>query len=180
MKVRIIITEHEYNIIRSKLLPPNDPNEHFGFGVAGVSRFAGICNLLLRKFIFTDSSCLLKQSGANIRPDLRFVQYVWTIAQKSNSVLIDLHTHPFCDADVTFSCIDNASELESFPKAVEYLGEGPHASIVLGRNSLDARWYNPKTCSVEPVIMVKILGESLTTIIPTSGLHMYVPNQINN
>jgi hypothetical protein len=170
MKVTIIATERAYNLVKQVLLPPCDPNEHFGFGVAGVSRIAGTCNLLLRKFILADSSCLANQSGASIRPDPRFVRYVWAVAKKSNSVLIDFHTHPFCDMGVTFSSIDDNSELDSFPKAVEYLGEGPHASVVLGKDSLDARWFNPTTHSLVPVTAVKILGESLTTIITTSGL----------
>jgi len=83
--------------------------------------------------------------------------------------LIDFHTHPFSDKNVCFSCIDDRSEYESFPKVVEYLGQGPHASIVFGRNSLDARWYDPKTKILKPVLEIRILGEKLVKIIPTSS-----------
>ena len=169
MKTCIITTEWEYDYLRSQLFPPGSEDEHFGFGLAGVNRYSEGCNILLRKFIFADSSCLEKQSGGYIRPKLAFVKYVWTLAKKSDSVLIDLHTHPFCDKGVSFSPIDDNSESGSFPMAVEYLGEGPHASIVFGRNSLDARWYNPQTKTSEPIASVKILGNTLKAITPTSS-----------
>ena len=170
MKVDIIITQIQYNRIYEELFPPNDSNEHFGFGIAGVSSYKGGCNLLLRDFISTDSSCLLMQSGASVRPEPRFVDSVWTLARKSNSCLIDFHTHPFSDTGVTFSGIDDNSEKQSFPMAVEFLGNGPHASIVLGRKSLDARWYNPNTTMLKPITLVKVIGEKRKIIVPTSSL----------
>jgi len=170
MKVNIVVTEQEYSYLHRKLFPPGDSNEHFGFGLAGINRCHGGCDLLLRKFISADSSCLLGKSGASVRPDPRFVDYVWTLAKKSSSHLIDFHTHPFSDINVSFSEIDDRSESESFPKAVECLGEGPHASIVLGKNSLDARWYNSQTNTLEPIDSVKILDDKLIIIIPTSSL----------
>ena len=170
MKVNIILTQIQYNKIHCSLLPADDPNEHFGFGIAGVSFYKGGCNLLLRDFIPADSSCLLVQTGASVRPKPGFIDYIWTLAKKSNSCLIDFHTHPFCDAGVSFSSIDNDSESKSFPMLVEFLGDGPHASIVLGRNSLDARWYNPETTILEPISLVKVIGEKLEFIVPTSSL----------
>ncbi|GAF89265.1 unnamed protein product, partial [marine sediment metagenome] len=121
------------------------------------------------EFALADNSCLLDQSGASVRPDPRFIDYIWTLVKKSNSSLIDFHTHPFSDTNVGFSGIDDRSEMESFPKAVEYLGNGPHTSVVLGRNSLDGRWYNPITKTLEPIAALKILGQKLTTITPTSA-----------
>jgi len=170
MKVNIINTEQEYTYLHRKLFPHGDSDEHFGFGLAGINRYHGGCDLLLRKFILADNSCLSRQSGVSVRPDPKFVQYVWTIAKKSNSSLIDFHTHPFSDTNVSFSGIDDRSEYESFPKAVEYLGEGPHASVVLGRNSLAARWYNPQTNTLDPIDSVKILRNKLITITPISSL----------
>ena len=163
------MTGQQYNRIRENLLPPNDANEHFGFGIASVSRFGDTVRLLLRDFIPADSSCLLSQSGASVRPDPRFVNYIWALAKKSNSSLIDFHTHPFSDKSVTFSSIDDRSEMESFPQAVQFLGNGPHASVVLGRNSLDARWYDPDKKSLQPVTQVKIIAEKLISFIPTSA-----------
>ena len=92
------------------------------------------------------------------------------MAKKSNSGIIDFHTHPFSDINVSFSGIDDRSDYESFPKAMEHLGKGPHASVVLGRNSLGARWYDPTTNILKPVSEIKIIGEKLANIIPTSIL----------
>jgi len=169
MKVIIVAVEQTWTQLQSALLPPGSGDEHFGFAIAGISRSEDVCRLLIRKFILADSSCLVKQSGANVRPDPRFVDYVWTLAKESCSSLIDFHTHPFSDTNVAFSSIDDQSERRSFPRAVEALGEGPHASVVLGRSSLDARWYEAATGEFRTISMVRVLGENLRTIIPTSA-----------
>ena len=169
MKVQIIIPKLQYHNLCQKLFPPGDDREHFAFAVAGVSRHPNGCNLLVRHSIVADSSCLVKQSGVRVSPDLRLVAYAWTLAKASNSVLIHIHTHPFSIDYVGFSGIDDASDAETSPKLVEYLGNGPHAAIVLGQNCLDARWYDPQTKTLKPVAAVKVLGERLVTITPSSA-----------
>ena len=169
MQANLIIPQECYELIRSKLCPLDDPNEQFGFALAGTSTHTGGCNILLRKFIYADNSCLIHQSGAAVKPDPRFVKYIWRIAKLSNSSLVDFHTHPFAGRNVCFSGIDDRSERESFPKAVKYLGKGPHASVVLGKDSLDARWFNTQTATIEPIAAVKILGQTLAVVTPTSA-----------
>jgi hypothetical protein len=177
MKVQIVMTELYYDQIRHELFPPGDSDEHFMFGLTGFSRYRRTCNILLRSFIHADKSCVHTQSGANVRPKREFTQYVWALAKKSNSGLIDFHTHPFSETHVRFSGIDDASEADSFPKAVKSLGDGPHASIVFGRDCMDARWYDPKAKELKPVTTVKVLGDKLINIIPTSSLLGYQPAQ---
>jgi len=168
MKTCILIIEQEYSSLINKLFPPNSADEHFGFGFAGVSRHSEGFNILLRTFIFADHSCLEKQSGGFIRPKQEFIKYVWELAKNSDSALIDFHTHPFCSKGVSFSSIDDNSENKSFPMAVDYLGEGPHSSVVFGRDSLDARWYDPQAKIRKPIFGIKIIGNRLVTITPTS------------
>jgi len=177
MKVQILMTQSCYDQIRQELFPPGDSDEHFGFGLTGFSRYHRTCNVLLRSFILADKSCVHSQSGANVSPKREFTQYVWALAKKSNSGVIDFHTHPFTDTHVTFSGIDDASEADSFPKAVKFLGDGPHASIVLGTDCLDARWYDPKAKDIKPVTAVKIIADRLITIVPTSSLLRSQPTQ---
>jgi hypothetical protein len=169
MKVNIVMTASQYAELRRRLFPPGDSEEEFGCGITSVSSYPGGCNLLLRRFAVADKSCLLQQSGASVRPDPRFVEYVWTLAEKSRSSLIDFHTHPFCDTQVQFSPIDDRDERDGYPKMVARLGPGPHASVVLGTKSLDARWYHAQTGAIQPIAEVRILGENLRTILPASA-----------
>lgn len=142
MKVNIVMMAPQYAELRRTLFPPGDSDEQFGCGIAAVSGYPGGYNLLWRRFIAADKSCLVRQSAASVRPDPRFVEYVWTLAQKSRSSLIDFHTHPFCSTHVRFSSIDDRDATNGFPKMVRRLGPGPHASVVLGVKSLDAQWYD--------------------------------------
>lgn len=169
MRIRIIMTEQQYADLTGGLFPAGDDREHFGFALVGVSRSPANCNLLARKFILADESCLIAQSGVSVRPHPMFVEYVWTLAEKSLSGVIDCHTHPFSQDGVAFSSIDDADEEDGFAKKIARLGSGPHASMVLGRKSLDARWYDPRVKDFRPVDMVRILGQDLRTILPTSA-----------
>ena len=171
MEVSIVMTRSLYCEVQQRLFPSDSPDEQFGCAIAGVSSYPGGCSLLLRTFFRADESCLITQSGASVRPDPRFVEYIWTVAEKSRSGLIDFHTHPFCDTHVRFSPIDDRDDRDGFPKVVTRLGHGPHASIVLGRRSLDARWYDSRTGSLQPINRLRIIGENMHTIVPTSAQH---------
>ena len=168
MEVRLIITEDSFNHMRQEMLPDTNTNEHFGFAISGIKHHSHGCDILVRAFIPADESCLINQSSMSIKPNPKFTNYIWQLAKQSKSGLIDIHTHPFSETRVAFSGIDDKSEAESFPQAVKYLGEGPHASVVLGRNSIAARWYNPKTKSTEPIKAIKIIGRKITVVIPSN------------
>jgi hypothetical protein len=167
--VKIVMTIQQYTDLQQKPFPPGDPDEHFGFAIAGRSRYPGGCNLLRRTFLLADKSCLVSQSRTDVRPDPRFGEYAWTLAEKSHSGVIDVHTHPFCEAAVRFSSVDDRDDEDGFAPKVACLGPGPHASVVLGVRSLDARWYDPQGRAFKPVEAVRILGETIRTIIPTSA-----------
>jgi molybdopterin/thiamine biosynthesis adenylyltransferase len=169
METQINMTTKMYNEMLEKLFPPDNDSEQFGFIVTGLSKHKNGHNLLCRKFIHADESCLTNQSGVSVVPDPRFVQYVYNTVKECKGGLITVHTHPFSSENVCFSGIDDRSEEDSFPKEVNLLGKGPHASVVFGRNSVDARWYDAKTKQIEPVKAIKIIGEIGTKILtPTS------------
>ena len=170
MNLQIIMTQELDDQMQARLFPAGCSDEQFGFIVAGVNHVGDGYKLLCRKFFYADSSCLVKQSGMGVVPDPRFVQYVWLIAKQGKCCLINVHTHPFCEAGVCFSCIDDRSEAKSYPKEVAFLGPGPHASMVFGRKSVDARWYDAEAQQILPVSEIKIIGSSgIETLIPTSS-----------
>ena len=169
METQINMTTKMYNEMLEKLFLPNNDSEQFGFIVTGLSKHENGHNLLCRKFIHADESCLTNQSGVSVVPDPRFVQYAYNSVKECEGGLIAVHSHGFANKNVSFSSIDDRSEEDSFPKEVELLGKGPHASMVFGRNSIDARWYDAKTRQIKPITAIKIIGETGTKIItPTS------------
>ena len=179
MKMQIIMTQELYDQMQTSLFPVGCSDEQFGFIVAGVNQTGQTCKLLCRKFFYADPSCLIKQSGMGVVPDPRFVQFVWLITEQGKCCLINIHTHPFSDLGVAFSCIDDRSEAESFPKEVVFLGQGPHASMVFGRNSVDARGYDATSKQIFPVNEIRVIGSSGTrTLIPTSSQRIGVDNRV--
>jgi molybdopterin-synthase adenylyltransferase len=93
---------------------------------------------------------------------------VWTLAKQTESGIINFHSHQFSDHHVGFSGIDDTCDLDSFPRTVECLGPGPHISMVFGKNSLDARYYDAEKKVIRPVHIVKIIGDRRQEIIPCS------------
>ena len=169
MPVQMIMTHDQYTEMREKLFPPNNDREQFGFMITGISKFDNGCNLLCRKYIHADGSCLNEQSRISVVPKPEFVQFAYYGVKECKGGLVVFHTHPFSDERVCFSGIDDRSQAASFSKEVKYLGDGPHASVVLGRNSVDARWFNAKTGRTEPITAIKIIGERGTRVLtPTS------------
>ena len=180
MEIQIVMPDKMNNEMHEKLFPPGNDSEQFAFIIAGLSKHRNGYNLLCRMFIHADESCLINQSGVSVVPDPRFVQYAYNIVKGCKCVLITVHTHPFSNENVCFSGIDDRSEEDSFPKEVELLGMGPHASIVFGRNSVDARWYDSKTRQIKPIKAIKIIGETgIKTLTPTSQRTNYPDETIN-
>lgn len=180
MKVKVVMTKEMYDDMANRLFPPGNNSEQFGFIIAGLSQYDDGCNLLCRKFIPADQSCLINQTGVSVVPDPRFIQFIYNAVKDCKGCLVNIHTHPFASNSVSFSGIDDRSENESFPKEVEYLGNGPHVSMVLGRNSLDARWYNADTGLTSPVESIKVIGKDGIKIINPTSHRIAVDETVND
>lgn len=172
MQVLIVFTESVYRCATAHLLQATG-EEQFGFFLAGVCRADKDIRLLVREFLPAGRDALAAQSGVRVRPCREFTRQAWQRCRGETSVLLDVHSHPFSDRGVTFSGIDDRADQEAFPMAVRYLGPGPHASMVFGQRSVDARWYDAKTSKVRAVSEIRVLGSHLRRLRPTaySRLH---------
>ncbi len=78
------------------------------------------------------------------------------------------HSHPFTRHGVSFSAIDDGGERQLMPKVQERAPGLPHGTIVFGQESLDARLWFPDKGTSEVVDFVRVVGDGLAEIQPTS------------
>ncbi len=179
MRTEMIFTEQDYERAKEYLL--QNEQEQFCFALGGINKTDKCTRILVRTLIIPDSSCLESQTPTRIVPKPQFIQHVWHLAKESNSSLINMHSHPFSSGSVRFSCIDDASDSQSFPKEVEALGSGPHVSMVFGQNSVYARWYDEQSKAMKAFDRIRVIGESSIEILPTSSpLHNAQSGSIND
>jgi molybdopterin-synthase adenylyltransferase len=167
-EIEITFLENDYNRVREHLIRSDTANEQFLFALGNESRSANVCRVLVRSVAYGGLPCVLGQSRVSVRPDPVYTLFMWTIAKKTGSVIIHSHSHPFADRAVGFSGIDDAGDRESFAKAAKHLGGGPYISMVVGKNSLDARYYDPEAKVIQPVHSIKVIGDRRLEIIPSS------------
>lgn len=124
---------------------------------------------ICRQVLIPDKNELTNQSYVSIEPDQRYQATAYGLAYDQKLSISDVHTHPFsCNA--RFSPIDdhhgiqNARYISSrFPETTEM------GMIVFGRgfDNFEARIWNRKTNTFDPVNRIEILGAP-TTILKNS------------
>lgn len=145
------------------------PSEKFGFFLAGVAKTTAGPRFAVQEFIsIADEDVEFHGRGA-YEVDLDAILDVINKAKRQDLAIIEAHTHPFIRKNVTFSTLTDEQEMPEFAAYVlDSLNGTPYGAIVLGRESIDARyWIEPGDgTAVERVV---VAGEHLDVQFPTSG-----------
>lgn len=163
----IVISQERFAAMRQHLLS-NPRLEQLGFILAGVSRGPDYIRLLAREFIPVPTEGLIHQTGTYLEAKPGFVQSVLRRCRDEGLSLVEIHSHPFSDRDVTLSPTDIESEWEKFPYIAAKLPGIYHATLVLGQRSVDGHIWSREEQYILPVTGVRIIGCPLETM-PTTG-----------
>ena len=175
----IRISEPHWRALRQHLFAfPEQPavpvNEQLAFLVAGPSVTAQGIDLVVRELCLAGPEDFHHQSRTGLAPTGEFVAKVWSRCQQEGWSLIEVHSHPFDSSNrATFSGIDLDNDREKGP-AVALAFEEPfcHAMMVIGRNSLDAHYYDRATSELLPfrrLVIVGSDGEGIQIVPTTTG-----------
>jgi hypothetical protein len=94
---------------------------------------------------------------------------IMKLARAKNLCAIDCHSHPRADDDVWFSPSDVAG-IRDFAQYAKWKLDGkPFAAMVWGEQSVDAVLWQGEFADAERVAVVKIVGNSNQTLIPTGS-----------
>jgi molybdopterin-synthase adenylyltransferase len=167
MRSVIKFVKSDYERIQTHLLQNNI--EQAAFLLAGVSRSQQQTALLVREIIVVPPDGFIKQSGVYLEIDPAFMAPIIKKARINKLSVISLHSHPFSGSSVGFSGIDDRGEAELISKIQQRVSNIPHATMVFGQSSVDARIWYPDSCDPVPVDVIKIIGRTIREVYPTSS-----------
>lgn len=145
-----------------------EPHEKFGFFLCGIAQTHEGPRFCVQEFVPVEDEHLKARFETGRQIDLDFLLDVINRAKQDGLAIVEVHTHPHTGDDVTFSPIDDRELPEFVSYAMDSLDGRPYAAVVLGQESLDARyWVEPDDYS--PVERVIIAGDTFNVRIPTSS-----------
>lgn len=183
MRKVITFTKKDFEELRNHLLRKNCADEEAAFLVGGTSETPDKLNFLIRKVVFVPNEVLLSKGPAGLKINPDFISIVLKECRQNNLSLILAHSHPFSNTRVGFSGIDDYGEGQLFPKIQQRVPNRPHATMVFGQSSIDARiWQKNGKEKTYPVDLIKIIGNTIEIIYPSSVMNMssYKPEEIYN
>jgi molybdopterin/thiamine biosynthesis adenylyltransferase len=165
MDVEIIIPRALWRSLRNHLSLDTEnasagTDEQLAFLLAGKSIDSQRTKLLAREMIPARHEDLELQSGSAVVPKQDFVLRTLNRCQSEGWQLIEVHSHPFDTSQrTTFSGIDWENDRRKMP-ALATLSTQPfmHATMVLGKNSADAHYYDATMKEIGAVSRIVIIG----------------------
>jgi len=165
--VEIVFPAQLWHQLRNQQIPgwetewvTRPENENFAFVLAGASSTADRVRLLAREIVPALPADLLRQSPGGITPRPEFVAATLSRCRKEGWHLIETHSHPFDEGPTTtFSSLDWAVDRRKMPPVARLLPHTQlHVTMVMGRRSLDAHYYDHATGAINPASRVEVLG----------------------
>jgi ThiF family len=160
----IVMTASFWRELSTHLLRPLKNNEfssdeQLAFILASSNNGAQRLRLLAREMLKAGPEDLVEQGPAAIKPRPEFVMHALNRCRNESLHLIEVHSHPFSYGEgTTFSGIDWRNDEGKMPGLANLLPEMMHVTMVMGRDSLDAHYYDRATKSILPVEQVVVVG----------------------
>ncbi len=162
----IILSSDLWSQLRNHLLRSNDgrgqgdEHEQLAFVLAAPNVSSSRIRLVGHELLRAQPANLDHQSLSGISPNGQFVAAALTRCRREGWSLIEVHSHPFDSGSrTTFSDIDWPNDRMKMPRLASMLPDPfYHTTMVVGKNSLDAHYYQRATGAILPVQRVAIVG----------------------
>lgn len=162
MKISISMTGKDYDSLRRHLLS-RAPYEEAAILLAGLYATDDRIGLLIREVMPVPVDAFLTKGGMYLEIDPEFLAPLVKRCRLEQFCFILAHSHPF-SGSVGFSGIDDAGEVRLFEKIQQRVPSMPHAAIVMGQDSVDARVWLPAQHYSQPVSLFKVVGDRITKL----------------
>ena len=165
---RIKFLKSDFATLRAHLLRGATADEEAALLLTSSRADSDDLDLLVRRVVPVPDDALLSKhrAGLEIAPD--FIAPLLKEARRDRGGIIVCHSHPFSTTSVHFSGIDDGGEEALFPR-MQARTPGPHASIVFGQESCDARVWLVDSSGPVAVDELTIIGDSVESIATCSA-----------
>jgi len=167
MRKIITFTSKDFEEAYGYLLQGN--REEGAFFLAGISKSKETLNLLVKEVIPIPTNGYIQKEAAYLKIDPDFMMPIIKRARLQRLCVISAHSHPFSDTSVTFSSIDDYGDNLLMPKIQQRVPDRPHATMVFGRSSVDARIWEVGRKESQTVDLIRVIGYPIKEIFPTSS-----------
>ena len=167
MQSELIFPSGLFSALNNHLFGEGDL-EQLAFLLAGVASGRRWLRLLVREVIPVPAEALERQTPVSLAVKPAFVQTVLQRCNTEGLSLIEAHSHPFADRQVTFSSTDLANEAEKFRYLSRKIPSIRHGTLVAGKESLDAHLWDRGRGRAEPFERVRVLGSPVRDLLPSS------------
>ena len=168
MEREIIVPAGIWPTLKAHLLDRGDV-EQLAFLLAGVAKTRSQLRLLVREVIPVPAEALDRQTPTYLAVKAAFSQALLRRCYEEGLSLIEVHSHPFADHDVTFSSTDLANEAEKFRYVARKIPHIYHATLVVGQSSLDGHLWERQQRRAVPIDRVRLLDVPVTDLVPVSS-----------
>jgi molybdopterin/thiamine biosynthesis adenylyltransferase len=169
MHRQIVFTGKDFTQLGNHLLQGS--KEQFAFALAGVNRGDGYVKILVKEVIQVPGNAFEHQSSTFLRLKKDFVAKVITRAVNEDLALLDMHSHPW-STSVAYSSVDDRFEVERFLWSAENFPQIEHATLLMGRGSIDARMWCKKEEVIVPIQNVRVADIPMVDYMTTSSLKL--------
>jgi len=135
-------------------------------------------SLLARELVIASPDGLSVQGTAHLSVKDSFSRSIMQRCREENLDLIEVHSHPFSRRGVRFSAVDVANERQKFPYLARKIAGIHHATMVFGRESVDAHMWDSEKGAIVRIDRVKVLGSHLKELTPSSAWHTRWPSTV--
>jgi len=163
--VDIVLTGQMWHDLRTHLLRPVQrlngwgPDEQLAFLLASSNCSPQGRRLLVREMLAATPADLVYQGPAGIAPRSAFVLHALNRCRNESLHLVEVHSHPFSSGPgTTFSGIDWANDRGKMPGVAALVPHMFHTTMVVGRDSLDAHFYEQTSRQILPVSRLVVVG----------------------
>jgi hypothetical protein len=168
MRTTITFTASDYAALRQHLLR-SEHQEEAAILTAGVSQTDERLNLVVREITLVPEDGFTRRGSAFLDVKPEFMAPIIKRCRLDQMAFLLTHSHPFTRHGVSFSAIDDSGERQLIPKVHQRVPGLPHGTIVFGQESLDARLWFPDKDAPQSVDRVRVIGDRLMGIQPTSA-----------
>lgn len=170
MRTTLRIPARIWSDVRSQLF--DTTQERFAYLLGRGSRvhhpwLGNQADVYIRRAVVVPDDALLVQSAARVEVDGAFTMEVLRGCYSQGLSLIDVHTHPFWDSQVSFSGHDQDNMELTHRDFHEAIPQEPPAfvgSLVLGRNSTAGAFFEPDQEEVSALDRLQLIGDHLEEI----------------
>lgn len=154
--IQLVIKNDSWSRIRKWMLC--DGNEHLAFILVEFERTGKNIFLLEKEVIIVEDDELQNNGEYGLELKLPSLIKIMNLATRTNSILVEIHSHPFSYHGVDFSSMDNSGQKNMMTYLKEAVAAKVYAALVAGSESVKGHLLFSNQQKPQTIDRIRIVG----------------------